>query len=170
MMYTTIVCVSVLFHVAIVLSVLSFSTWSLYYLFCPFPRGHCIICSVLFHVAIVLSVLSFSTWPLYYLFCPFPRGHCIICSVLFHVAIVLSVLSFSTWPLYYLFCPFPRGYCINCSVLRFTSDFLIWYFQSFLSVCEGFSLSLHSALITWTWKCWIKSQISYLVRVRTFLE
>jgi uncharacterized membrane protein YtjA (UPF0391 family) len=96
---------------------LSFSTWPLYYLFCPFPRGHCIICSVLFHVAIVLSVLSFSTWPLYYLFCPFPRGHCIICSVLFHVVIVLFVLSFSTWPLYYLFCPFPRGHCIICSVL-----------------------------------------------------
>jgi hypothetical protein len=40
---------SVLFYVAIVLSVLSFSTWPLYYLFCPFPRAHCIICSVLFH-------------------------------------------------------------------------------------------------------------------------
>ena len=111
-----VVCPSVLFVLAIVLSVLLFFLyWLLCCLsFCSFCIGHCVCL----------------------LFCSFCIGHCVVCpSFRFILAIVLPVLFFLYWPLRCLyFCYFCIGHCFVClsSISRFWLPH--WYRQSSLIV------------------------------------
>ena len=137
----------VLFHVVIVLFLLTF-TASDYYpfgTFCPFSCGHCIIFTHIYCFWLPLRyLLSFFMWSLYYFY-----SHLLLLItpsvpfVLFHVVIVLFLLTFTASDYAFgTFCPFSCGHCIIFThiycfwlPLRYPLSFFMWslyYFYSHL--------------------------------------